>query len=146
MSIRTQRIGEQIRGEIARLLREETSDPRIGLLTITRVKVSPDLSDALVFWSPLDVSGEADVGVVEDGLLSASGFVRRQIARNLNLRRTPALHFKHDPSVEEGSRTLATIRSLVSEQPDMAGSHADEGGGPNPSTPEREEEEDGEKA
>lgn len=115
MSIRTERIAEQIRGELARLLREETRDPRIGLLTVTRVKVSPDLSEALVFWSPLDVSGEADVEEVAEGLLSASGHLRGQLARNLDLRRTPALRFRHDPSVEEGSRTLSLIRDLVDE-------------------------------
>ena len=61
MSIRTQRIAEQIRAEISRVLRDESHDPRIGLLTITRVKLSPDLSSAVVFWSPLDVNGETDL-------------------------------------------------------------------------------------
>jgi len=128
VSIRTQRIAEQIRGEIARLLREETRDPRIGLLTITRVKVSPDLSEALLFWSPLDVSGEADVEDVGEGLLSATGHLRRQLARNLDLRRTPALRFRHDPSVEEGSRTLSLIRTLVDGSGEEAGGDRDAAG------------------
>jgi len=112
VSIRTERIAEAIREELSRLLREETSDPRIGLVTLTRVKVSPDLSTALVFWSPLDVSGEADPDEIAAGLDSASGFLRGRIGHLLTLRRTPALHFRFDPSIEEGSRILSVLRSL----------------------------------
>ena len=54
MTRRTERIGEQIRGELARLLREEVTDPRVGLVTLTRIDVAPDLSHAKVFWSALD--------------------------------------------------------------------------------------------
>jgi len=121
MSIRKQRIAEQIRGEIARVLREESSDPRIGLVTITRVKVSADLSTALVFFSPLAVGDDVDLEEISAGLESASGFVRSQLAHNLNLRRTPALDFKFDASIEEGSRTLAIMRSLdVKPEPSSA--------------------------
>lgn len=112
MSIRTQRVSEQVRAELARLLREETSDPRIGLLTITRVKVSPDFSTALVFWSPLDVDGETDIEEVGAGLASAAGFLRGRLGALLRLRRTPELAFRHDASVEEGSRVLGLLRNL----------------------------------
>lgn len=116
MSMRTERIAEQIRGEVARVLRDESADPRIGMLTITRVKLSADLSQAILFWSPLVASDEEAVDQVALGLASASGFVRRQLAANLDLRRTPALQWKHDPSIAEGSRTLSLLRSL----PDVA--------------------------
>ncbi len=122
MSIRNERIAEQIRGELAKLLREETSDPRIGLLTLTRVKVSPDLSTAIIFWSPLDIEGEVVVEEVSRGLDSAAGFLRGRIAAELALRRTPALSFRYDPSIEEGSRTLALLRSL----PELQASEGDE--------------------
>lgn len=112
MSIRTERIAEQIRGELARLLREEVHDPRIRLLSITRVKVSPDLSTALVFWSPLDVDADADPEDIAEGLESAAGFLRRQIGGALPLRRTPALSFRFDPSIREGARMLTLIREL----------------------------------
>jgi len=112
VSVRNERIAEQVRGELARLIREETSDPRIGLLTLTRVKLSPDLSTATVFWSPLE-SGEAmKAEEIEQGLASAAGFLRTRLAAGLSLRRTPALSFRHDRSIEEGSRTLALLRSL----------------------------------
>jgi len=116
MSMRTERIAEQIRAEIARILRDESSDPRIGLLTITRVKLSADLAQAIVFFSPLAVTDSDAVDELADGLDSASGFVRRRLAAKLDLRRTPALQFRHDSSIAEGSSTLALLRSL----PDVA--------------------------
>jgi ribosome-binding factor A len=112
VSQRTERIGEQLRGEIAKLLREDLTDPRIGMLTLTRVDVAPDLSHALVFWSPLTDDDEADLGAVQDGLVSASGYLRTRLAKLLSLRRMPALRFRHDPSLLEGSRMLSLLRSL----------------------------------
>lgn len=120
MSIRIERISEQVRAEIARILRDEISDPRVGLLSLTRVKVSKDLSQALIFWSPLDVEGETDIEETQAGLESAAGYVRRELARLLDLRRTPALSFRYDPSIEEGSRTLTLMRELREKERDGA--------------------------
>ncbi len=55
MSRRTERIAEQLRKELARVLREDVTDPRVRLVTLTRVDVSPDLAQALVFWSSIAV-------------------------------------------------------------------------------------------
>jgi ribosome-binding factor A len=107
------------------VLREEIADPRIGMLTITRVKLAADLSHAIVFWSPLAVTDAEAVDEMVEGLDSASGFVRRQLAATLDLRRTPAIHFKHDTSIAEGSHTLSILRSL----PDRVGSGEDAKGG-----------------
>ncbi len=115
MSIRTERIGEQVRNELSRLLRDEVSDPRIGMVSLTRVEVAPDLSTASVFWSPLDAKAP-DVGRVAEGLTSAAGFLRKRLAVELSLRRTPELRFRHDPSLELGAQTLALLREL--EDPD----------------------------
>ncbi len=118
MSLRNERIAEQIRAELAKLLREEVSDPRIGLVTLTRVKLSPDLSTAAVFWSPLDIQGEIVLEEVSRGFESAAGFLRGRMAAELSLRKTPALSFRYDSSIEEGSRTLALLRSLPELQRD----------------------------
>ena len=124
MSIRMERIGEQIRGELARLLRDEVDDPRIGLLTLTRVRVAPDLATASVFWSNLpDGAPEAgfeedDVARVSAGLESAARFLRKRLARELSLRRTPALRFRHDPSIERGTAMLALLRELDTQPAD----------------------------
>lgn len=111
MSIRSERIGEQVRGELCRLLRDEVSDPRIGMLSLTRVKVAPDLSTAAVFWSPLEAQ-TADLEGMAEGLTSAAGFLRRRLAKELSLRRTPELRFRHDPSLERGAQMLDLLREL----------------------------------
>ena len=125
MTRRTERIGELLRGEIAKALRQEITDPRIQLVTLTRVDVAPDLSHALVYWSSMtkgaageistdmSVERKAEIANIGEGLESAAGFLRTRIARNLpDLRRTPALRFHHDASLELGSRTLAVLRTL----------------------------------
>lgn len=106
MSRRTQRIAEQLRAEIARVLREEVADPRIGLVTLTGVDVAPDLANARVYWSTLG----GDVEATARGLESAAGFLRGRLARALPLKRVPELRFRHDPSLELGDRTLALLR------------------------------------
>jgi ribosome-binding factor A len=115
---RTERVGEQIREELARVLREEATDPRLRLLTLTRVDVAPDLSQALVFWSVMEASGAADPGAVQAGLEGAAAFLRRRLAAELRLRRMPSLAFRHDPSLALGARTLALLHEIEDEQKD----------------------------
>jgi ribosome-binding factor A len=115
---RTERVGEQLRAELARLLREEVSDPRIGLVTLTRVDVAPDFSNARVHWSALGAQPcDADEGIAPDadtqaGLDSAAPFLRRRLAQLLELRRIPELRFVHDPSLAAGAHTMALLREL----------------------------------
>ena len=118
MTRRTERVGEQIRDVLARMLREEVTDPRIGLVTLTRVDLAPDFSNARVYWSALARQPSApDEGVSPEpatvaGLASAAGFLRRGLARELSLRRTPELHFVHDPSLAEGAHMLALLQEI----------------------------------
>ena len=118
MTRRTERVGEQIRDVLSRMLREEVTDPRIGLVTLTRVDLAPDFSNARVYWSAIGSrpSGPDD-GVAPEpatvaGLASAAGFLRRGLARELSLRRTPELHFVHDPSLAEGAHLLALLQEI----------------------------------
>jgi ribosome-binding factor A len=108
MSRRTERIGEQLRGEIARVLREDVTDPRVRLVTLTRLDVAPDLSSALVFWSCVGASEP-----VAAGLDSAASFVRGRLAKVLPLRRVPELLFRYDPSFDLADRTLAVLRDVA---------------------------------
>jgi len=114
MTRRTERIASQIQAEIARILREEITDPRIGLVTITRVDVAPDLSHAVVFYSALlpDADDATGLAAVDAGLHSAAAFVRRHAARALPLKRMPELRFRYDPSLALGNRTLTLLREL----------------------------------
>lgn len=125
MSLRTERIAEQLRAEIARVLHQELTDPRVGLVTLTRVDVSPDLCNAIVFWSPLESEGGADPETIGEGLASAAGFIRRRVAGALSLRRMPELRFRHDPSLDGGARMLQLLREL--EQERDSASERDEG-------------------
>jgi len=114
------RVSEQLKGEIARILREEARDPRLSLVTLTRVDVAPDLRSALVFWSVLDVSDGAPAEVNEEshteevqrGLDAAASFVRARLAHELPLKRVPELRFRYDPSLSLGSETLSLLRSI----------------------------------
>ncbi len=111
MSRRTERVSAQLREEIARVLLEEVTDPRTRLVTLTRVDVAPDLSNALVFWSALEVK-DRTVEDVQAGLESAARFVRRSLSKVLPLRRIPELRFHHDPSLSLGSKTLLILKEL----------------------------------
>jgi ribosome-binding factor A len=116
MSRRTERIAEQLRAEIARILCEEAADPRTRLVTLTKVDVAPDLSNALVFWSAMDVRDVESSEPVQLGLESAASFVRRRLANTLPLRRVPELRFRYDPSLALGSETLSLLRSLADDE------------------------------
>jgi ribosome-binding factor A len=115
---RTERIAGELLSELARLLREEVSDPRVGVVTLTRIDVAPDLTHALVFWSALDVAGDR-VAEHQAGLDSAAPFLRRRIASALPWKRSPELRFRYDPSLALGSRTLSVIASFA-QQPEDA--------------------------
>ena len=129
MSRRTEKIASQLMGEVARILREEVTDPRIRLVTITRVDVAPDLSHAVFFYSVIDADPEDTEAIekVDDGLYSAASFLRRRAARALPLRRMPALRFRYDPSLALGTQTLGMLRDLgLSEAEPIAADGAQE--------------------
>jgi len=109
---RLRRVADQIQRELSALLRVELKDPRIGLITLTGVEVSPDLAHAKVFFTTL---GDAQsLEGTHDGLHHAAGFLRSQLGRRLRLRVTPELHFHYDASVERGVRLSQLIDAAVS--------------------------------
>lgn len=112
MSRRPERIAELLRLEVAQALQQEVTDPRVELVTLTRIDVAPDLSHAVVFWSTVRARDEQELKDVAKGLASAAGFLRHQLARRLSLRRMPALRFQHDPSLALGGRTLEVLGGL----------------------------------
>ena len=115
MSLRTDRIAHQLREEIVRVLRDEVSDSRIQMITIQRVDVSPDLSNAIVLWSEFGKDGDPDfdeIDVISDGLDSAASFMRRKMAKSLNLRRMPELRFRYDPSMRLAGETMELLQAI----------------------------------
>jgi ribosome-binding factor A len=105
------RIAEQIQRELAELVRMEVRDPRIALVTLTGVELSRDQSHAKVFFTSL--GPQADVGEVLQGLQSAAGFLRSELAHRLTTRKVPELHFEYDSSVERGVRLSRLIDEAV---------------------------------
>ncbi len=109
MSGRTRKVESQLKEivgeEVAAL-----ADPRIrGLVTVTGVRVSPDLASATVFYSVL--SGE-DVQEAQEGLQSAAGRVQAAVGAQTRLRRTPKLRFEPDPVVEQVDRVETALREV----------------------------------
>ena len=108
---RTRRVGEQLQRELAVLVRDEINDPRIGMVSISGVEVSRDLSHAKVFFSTMGDAQEADVSL--QVLQGAAGFLRRLLGQRLVMRHVPQLHFKQDHSLEQGAHLSALIDSAV---------------------------------
>ncbi|MFN8060647.1 MAG: 30S ribosome-binding factor RbfA [Vicinamibacterales bacterium] len=113
---RPERVGDQIRGELSELLAREVKDPGIGFLTVTHVKVSPDLQVARVYYTVL--GDEAQRKQSAKALQRAAPFLRRQIAGRLQLRRAPELAFTYDVSIERGERLERLMQDLRTEHTD----------------------------
>jgi ribosome-binding factor A len=105
---RPQKLGDQIQREISGLLQRELRDPRVGMLTITSVDVSPDLSHAKVFFTILQKEKLADTLA---GLKRSAGFLRSQLAKRIKMYTTPELRFVYDESVERGDHLSRLIDS-----------------------------------
>ena len=114
MSNRATRVGDQIRVEIADLLARDVHDPGIGFLTVTHVKVTPDLQQARVYYTTLgDEKARRESG---RALERAAPFLRRQLGRRLRLRRIPELQFFFDESVERQDRIEQILQDLSTER------------------------------
>lgn len=103
---RPQKVADLIQRELSELIRLEVRDPRVGMLTITSVDVSPDLSHAKVFVTLLE---KAKVKDTLQGLQRAAGFLRSQLAHRMKLYTTPELRFVYDESVERGDHLSRLI-------------------------------------
>jgi len=113
---RLQRVGDLIRSEVSELILRELKDPRIELTSITEVRVSPDLRHARVYVSVL--GNESKVRSALAGLLSASGFIQRELGARLRLRYVPKLTFVHDESIERAAHLEELFRKLHKEEED----------------------------
>jgi ribosome-binding factor A len=109
------RVNESVRAVVADAV-GSLKDPRIGLVTVTGVRVTPDLREATVFVSVL--GGAKRRRQTLAGLESAHGILQAQINRELNLRRTPTLTFSYDDSVERGVEMSKLIDEVTAELPD----------------------------
>jgi len=125
---RPERVADVLRDVLALLLREEVRDPRVGFVTITEVKVSPDLRHARVYVSRLGDAGERAASIV--ALNHAVPYLRREVARRAGLRRTPDLAFVEDTVLASGFRVdhlLDEIRDQgATDEPGEGGTTAED--------------------
>jgi len=111
---RSERLADQIRIEVAEMIEGELQDPRIGFATVTRVELSPDLRQGRVLVA---VTGDAkEQQETLAGLASAAGYVRRELAQRLRLKRAPELKFFLDRE-REGSERVERLLSTLNNEP-----------------------------
>ena len=103
-------MAEQIRRDLSEIIRDEIKDPRLGLFTITEVRLSRDLGQALVYCSVLNQEDSAET---IETLNRAAGFLRSQIAARIRARTVPVLKFRNDDSQQRGEAMDALINQAV---------------------------------
>ena len=145
---RKERVAASIHHELTRIMQTQMHDPRLGFTTVTGVEVTPDLRQARVYVSILGNDEQQEEGL--QALSGARGFLRRELAHAVALRRTPALEFHLDRSGERGDRIDRLLRDegfppgppagLSPEDPEET--DTDENAGPAPTTPETPDEND----
>jgi len=109
---RIERVAELIKETLGDLF-STIKDPRMGFATITDAEVAPDLSSAHVFVSILGSDKERNDTLI--ALESASGFLQKELAREIRLRKTPRIIFKYDPGIERGTRLVSIINKVIKE-------------------------------
>ena len=136
MSARAQRVADQIQREIAVLIQTEVNDPRIGMVSVTAVEVSRDLSYAKIYVtvlnslsdggavtsSTLSAPGQLDKLEIDENLKvlnNATGFLRSLLAKRLILRSVPKLRFYYDGSVERGRHLSELIDKAIAADRDL---------------------------
>ena len=107
---RPKKVADLIQRELAELIRLEVRDPRVGMVTLTSVDVSPDLSHAKIFFTMLD---KEHLKETTQGLQRAASFLRSQLSKRMSMYTTPELRFVYDESVERGDRLSQLIDSVL---------------------------------
>ena len=129
-SIKNNRINGEVLRELSSIIRDDVKDPRIDpLLTVTRAEVTPDLQFCKCYVSSLGSDEQLNESI--EGLKSAGGFIRRELAHRVNLRKTPELQFVADRSMEYAIEMSMKIEALAKaggmpkDEPDKESSSAD---------------------
>ena len=112
---RTDRINEQVKRNLAQIIREKLKDPRVSMISILDAEVSKDLKYAKIYFDTLH---EDTIDDCLEGLKRASGFLRRELGRTLTLRSTPELTFFHDDTEQKANALSALIdKAVASDNP-----------------------------
>lgn len=122
---RTKRLGNLIQAELAALLLRKVKDPRVAMISVTAVDVSPDLSQAKVYFSLLDQGRREQA---EEGLKAAAGYLRRELAARLHLKTMPRLIPVYDASLAQGAHLEQLLRQVRSQDEEAARRRGEDGG------------------
>ena len=114
---RSRRVADQLQRELARLIQRTLQDGDLGLITISMIKVSPDLRNADIFFTCL--GNKVNIDSVEHVLNQSAGQFRHELSRSLPLRHTPRLQFEYDRSLDKANRLTNLIDSLHGQAPDQ---------------------------
>ena len=117
---RVERVSDAVQQELAVLIRDNISDPRVGMLSVTDVEVSRDLAYAKVFVSFIGDRSQKDIDVALEALNGASGYLRKLLAASIKLRITPKLQFSYDESGRRGQHLSALIDLAISKETPVA--------------------------
>ncbi len=109
VSKRTARIGELIRMEISDILREEVNDPRLELLSVTKVEINAELKHAIVYVSSIK---EEDIESIDRCLKNARGFIQKMLGKRLKLRYTPIIEFRIDESIKQAAHIMEILEKF----------------------------------
>lgn len=110
MSLRPNRVGEQMKKELSDIIGRKIKDPRIGFVTVTDVQVTGDLQQAKVYISVLGDEQQREDTL--KGLAKAKGFIRSEIGQRIRLRKTPEIQFEFDESIDYGNRIETIIHEI----------------------------------
>lgn len=113
MSLRANRVGEQMKKELGEIIGRKIKDPRIGFVTVTDVQVTGDLQQATVFISVLGDEEQRENTL--RGLAKAKGFIRSEIGQRIRLRKTPEILFEFDESIDYGNRIESLLHQIQDE-------------------------------
>jgi ribosome-binding factor A len=105
------RVDEAMRAVLSDAISKDLHDPRVGFVTVTGVKTSPDLRHARVYVSVLGDDAERQASL--DGLRAAHGFLQARVAQSLRFKHTPSLTFDYDPSVDRGMRITELLHEVL---------------------------------
>jgi len=108
---RARKVGDQVQRELSEIIARELRDPRVGMVTLTGVDMSPDCTHAVIHFTCLD---ESHAAAAAEGLARASGFLRTQLAQRITIFSAPTLRFVYDESVARGDRISRLIDSVRS--------------------------------
>jgi ribosome-binding factor A len=111
---RSERLAEEIREEVARMIATELKDPRLGFVTVTRVELAHDLGYARVHVGVLGDEKERDKSLV--ALRSAAGFLRRELGRRLRIHHTPEIDFRYDKGLDATDRVARLLQEDAARQ------------------------------